>query len=50
MNATVNMYESPVVEVVNMISEGMICGSDVPADVTVGVWGNGGSLGNQEIK
>ena len=41
-------YQAPIVEILDMDSEGLLCTSDKPV-VSVDPWGNGGSLGDYDI-
>lgn len=46
--ATEKVYESPLMDVMTVVSEGVICGSGT--GVTVDEWGNGGDCGNHEVR
>ena len=42
-------YQTPVAELFNMETEGLMCSSNKPS-TSVEQWGNGGSLGDYEVK
>ena len=42
-------YQTPVAELFNMETEGLLCTSNKPS-ASVEPWGNGGSLGDYEVK